>query len=688
MKESAIADRIARLREEVERHRNLYHTHDAPEISDEAYDSLFHELLRLEEEHPEFRSATSPTNRVGGEPLRKFEKVRHKDRQWSFDDIFDDAELVAWDARVRKQLVKIGVSDVPSYCCELKIDGLKIVLAYEKGRFVRGATRGDGETGEDVTRNLRTIRNIPLILSRPLTMTVVGEAWLPVSELSRINRERIESGDPPFANVRNAAAGSIRQLDSRVTASRRLDSFIYDVDRTEEEPVPDTQCRELDLLSDLGFGTNPNFRRCGTLDEVREYYREWTGKRDTLPYALDGIVIKVDERDVQEALGYTAKAPRFAIAYKFPAEEATTVVEGISVQVGRTGVLTPVARLHPVRVAGTVVSRATLHNADEIARLGVRLGDTVVVRKAGDIIPEILRVVENLRTGFEREFRMPETCPICGGLTERRETGDGKGSVAIYCSNPECFAVESEKISHAVGRKGFGVDGLGERIVGQLIQEGLIADLGDVFDLTEGDLLPLSRFAEKSAGNLVSAIAAAKRIPFRRFLFALGIRHIGEETSVLIERGLPKIFPDGLSGLRDIIDRFPEMTTERWSAVSGLGTKSAESLVSWFRNPSDIRLLEKMEEYGVEPVFPETESESGPGVFSGKTVAVTGTLSRFTRDEAKDMIRRNDGHPVGSVSGKTDFLLAGSDAGSKLEKARSLGVRILSEEDFLEMLEK
>jgi len=687
MDEHQVQERIEKLRDEVERHRTLYHSHDAPEISDESYDSLFHELLSLEEAYPEFRTDTSPTTRVGGEPLEKFEKVRHASRQWSFDDIFDGEELTAWDERVRKWLTKARIDEVSGYCCELKIDGLKVVLTYEDGKFVRGATRGDGEIGEDVTRNLRTIRTIPLVLSRPVTMTVVGEAWLSRDELERINRERELSGEAPFANVRNAAAGSIRQLDSKVIAGRRLDSFTYDIDVLEGLPAPDTQTGELGLLRELGFNVNPNFRHCKTLREVGEYYEEWTSKRHELPYALDGIVIKVDARSAQEALGYTAKAPRFAIAYKFPSEEATTVVEDIAIQIGRTGVLTPVAHLRPVRIAGTVVSRATLHNGDEIARLGVRIGDTVVIRKAGDIIPEIISVVLNLRTGAERPFRMPERCPICGSSVAKRLAGgaDGRESVALYCENSKCFAVEFEKIVHAVSRKGFDIEGLGEKIVEQLLNEGLISDTADIFDLTEGDLLPLERFGEKSVANLVSAIVESKKVPFRRFLFALGIRHVGEESAILIAEHLRDLFPGGLSGLQDVIERFPEVTKERWAEIPGFGEKSGESLSEWFNDDANLGLLGKMAEFGVEPIFPKAEKTRVLGVFNGKTVVVTGSLSHFTRDEAKDIIRMNGGHPAGSVSAKTDFILSGEDAGSKLSKARELGVRILSEDEFLDM---
>ena len=689
MENNQAKERIEKLAAEVDRHRYLYHVEDAPDLSDEAYDSLFHELLRLEEEFPEFKSATSPTTRVGAEPVEKFVKVRHIRRQWSFDDIFDQSELRAWDERMKKALVKAGIAEAPIYCCELKIDGLKVVLSYEHGSFVRGTTRGDGEVGEDISQNLRTIQSIPLTLTEPVSATVVGEAWLAIPELSRINAKRAADGEPPFANVRNAAAGSLRQLDPKIVAARKLDSFIYDLDQLDsKDGLPPTQTEELETLKRLGFKTNPEYRSFRSIDEVQAFYEEWSGKRDTLSYALDGIVIKVDARSMQEVLGYTAKAPRFAIAYKFPAEEATTVVEEISVQVGRTGVLTPVAHLRPVRIAGSVVSRATLHNQDEIARLDVRIGDTVVIRKAGDVIPEIVKVVPNLRTGAEKIFHMPTSCPICGGLVAKRVSGgdDGRESVASYCENPKCFAVELERIIHAVSRKGFDIDGLGEKIVEQLLVEGLVSDMADIFDLTEGDLMPLERFGEKSVTNLVSAIATSRTVPLRRFLFALGIRHVGEESAILIASHLHELFPEGLSGLRGIIGSFPNVTKERWTDIPGFGDKSGESLSQWFNDESNLKLLGKMAEFGVEPVFPKTETAKTDGVFSGRTVVVTGSLSRFTREEAKDMIRKNGGHPAGSVSAKTDFVVAGEDAGSKLAKAESLGVQVLSEDEFLTMI--
>ena len=687
--------RIEKLRAEIDRHRELYHTKDAPEISDEAYDSLFHELLALEAEHPEYRSLTSPTLRVGGAPLKKFEKIRHETRQWSFDDVFDFRELQAWEEKTLRFLGKSESSKVDSeYACELKIDGLKVVLTYERGELVRAATRGDGETGEDVTGNIRTIRSIPLKLSRAIDLIAVGEVWLPSSELSRINRERETAGEPPFANVRNAAAGSIRQLDPKVTASRRLESFVYDIDRmgtgdslsSGGGALPETQIRELEFLKELGFQVNPEYRLCATLQDVERYYEEWTARRHDLPYALDGVVIKLNRRDVQERLGYTGKSPRFGVAYKFPAEEATTVVEDIAVQIGRTGVLTPVAHLRPVRIAGSVVSRATLHNQDEIARLGIRIGDTVIIRKAGDVIPEVVSAVSNLRTGSERVFRMPDRCPVCGSGVERRMIGAGDSeSAALYCTNPGCFAVEREGIIHSVGRKGFDIEGLGEKIVEQLLEEGIISDIADIFELTEGDLLPLERFAEKKATNMLASIHAAKRVALSKFLFALGIRHIGEESAHLIAQEVAAKIEGKDRSLDGIMKFLSSMSRDEWTAIDGLGEKSAESLANWFEDGKHIEMLLRLGRHGVEIVFPEADRK-GMSPISGKTIVLTGELSGFTRDDAKDMIRKQGGHPASSVSAKTDFVVAGAEAGSKLTKAKALGVRILSEEEFLAMI--
>jgi len=679
---------MKRLSREIDEHRKRYHVHDAPTLSDEAYDSLIRELERLERAYPEFRLPDSPTLRIGGEPIAAFKKVAHAHPQWSFDDVFDASEFEAWDKRIRRMLEKQGIDEVPEYACELKIDGLKIILTYEDGLFVRGATRGDGTIGEDVTENLRTIRSIPLRLERAVSGAVIGEAWLSEKEFDRINKERAASGEPLFANPRNAAAGSIRQLDSKVTARRRLDAFVYDIDVLSDEQgkslVLESQTEELDLLGRLGFRVNPEHRLCKTPQEVEAYYAEWSKKRHELPYGLDGIVIKVNQIALQEALGYTGRAPRFGVAYKFPAEQATTVVEDIQVQIGRTGALTPVAHLRPVRIAGSTVSRATLHNFDEIERLDVRIGDTVVVQKAGDIIPEIVSVIENLRSGKEKRVVPPETCPICGSPVRREELGSAEEkSAALYCTNPNCFAIEREHVIHAVSKKGFDIPGLGEKIVEQLINEGLIHDSADIFSLTAGDLEPLERFAEKSAEKLAEAIAKKKRVPAKKFLFALGIRHVGEETAELLVREFPRPKHETPNAFGALVR---SLGYEEIVALRGIGDVVAASLAAWFDDPKNEDLLRRLTESGVRIEY--GKAPVAGGIFQGKTFVLTGELSSFTREEAKDMIKKNGGSVASSVSQKTSFVLAGENPGSKFDKARELGIAILSEEDFKNMLEK
>ncbi len=688
--------RIEKLITEIDRHRHAYHVLDSPEISDEAYDSLMRELEVLERDFPELRSPASPTLRVGGDPLANFKKVRHALRQWSFDDIFDFEELKEWDKKITRLLQKSGIPNsqfsIPNsieYCCELKIDGLKVILTYEKGVLVQGATRGDGEVGENVTENLRTIRSIPLRLSEPIDAIVVGEAWLSSKELERINVDRKKSDEPLFANPRNAAAGSIRQLDSKVTASRRLDSFIYDLDKIEAR-APATQTEELELLKKLGFKVNEHYRLCKTIEEIEQYYQEWTKRRHELPYGLDGIVIKVDDRQMQERLGYTGKSPRFGVAYKFPAEQATTVVEDVQVQVGRTGALTPVAHLRPVRVAGSTVSRATLHNFDEIARLGLRIGDTVVLQKAGDVIPEIVSVMENLRTGKERRVEEPAQCPLCGGKVGRMTMADGEVSAALYCLNKDCYAAEKERLIHAVSKKGLDIPGLGEKIVEQLMDEGLVADIADMYALTAGDLEPLERFAEKSAEKLSETIARAKHVPFAKFLFALGIRHVGEETAELVAKSATsgiKNQESRIKNLKDVAERFPKVTKEEWVAIRGIGEKSAESLIEWFGDGEHQELLRRISEEGVEIIMPERKDVASLSL-DGKTFVLTGELTSFTRDEAKAMIKEKGGTVSSSVSRKTAYVVAGEHPGSKLDSAKKLGVKVLDEEGFKELLKE
>ncbi len=694
--------RIASLSQEIEKHRQLYHTADQPVISDEAYDALVEELVQLEVCFPKFASPTSPTKRVGGAPLSAFQKVRHVFQQWSFDDVFDFTELSLWDKKVKKLLEKSGEHHFLEYVCELKIDGLKIILTYENGVLVRGATRGDGTVGEEVTENLRTIRRIPLRLKQAVNATVVGEAWLGAKELMRINSEREQKGEPLFANPRNAAAGAIRQLDSKVTASRKLDAFIYDVEgigHNGRSLLPEAQDVELALLADLGLPVNEHHSLCKTVEDIEAYYKVWEKKRHTLPYGLDGIVIKVNERRLQEALGYTGKAPRFGVAYKFPAEQTTTVVEDVTVQIGRTGVLTPVAHLRPVRVAGSTVSRATLHNYDEIKRLDVRIGDTVIIQKAGDIIPEIVEVLKDLRTGQEKKIVEPKNCPMCGTSVERQEVKSkqrGKKSagvlllqesVALYCTHQACFAMEKEKLIHAVSKKGLDMPGLGEKIMEQLMDEGLVKDIADIYELTVGDLAPLDRFAETSAEKLVAAIARAKRIPASKFLYALGIRYVGEETAELVIAGLPVLARGKkIKSLRDVASVLAHQEITDFLTIKGIGEVVAESLVEWFRSEKNNVVLQKLSTLGVVVVFPEKKK----GVdlpFQGKTFVLTGELASFTRDEAKAIIKEKGGAVSSAVSRKTDFVIAGENPGSKYDTAQTLGVKVVDEEGFKKMLD-
>lgn len=706
MDRSKTEKRIEKLRQEIDRHRYLYHVLDKPQIADEVYDSLFEELLRLEEEFPELRSETSPTQRVGAEPLDEFQKVIHKIKQWSFDDVFGFGELEKWEEKIVRMLEKNGFpSKNLEYCCELKIDGLKIILTYRDGKFLQGATRGDGSVGEDVTQNIKTIQSVPLELDEKADLIIVGECWLSKRELERINRERMEKNEQLFANPRNAAAGSIRQLDPKIAAGRKLDSFMYDIDFFEipnsQFQIPKTQIDELKTLEKLKFKVNSHRKLCKNIEEVQKYYEYWTKNRNGEAYEIDGIVIKVNSKEIQDVLGYTGKAPRWGIAYKFPAEKVTTVVEEISVQVGRTGALTPVAHLRPVRVAGSTVSRATLHNEDEIKRLDVRIGDTVVIQKAGDIIPEVVEVMKSLRSGKEKKFYMPEKCPICGGKVRKEVIGIGKKnnlkasetknlkagfSAAHYCANPKCYAVEKEKIIHFVSKKGFNIEGLGEKIVEKLMEEGLVSKFSDIFELTKGDLEPLERFAEKSAENLVESVEKSKKIAFEKFLFALGIRHVGEETAILVTRNLQSVTGKKIKNLEDASVIFPEIKVENWSKIKGIGRKSAESLTQWFSDKENLAELKKMQKSGVRVEFPEEAGKAESHKLAGLTFVLTGELSGFTRDEAKDIIRKQGGEISSSVSKKTNYVVSGENPGSKYEKARGLGVEILDEEGFKKLI--
>jgi DNA ligase (NAD+) len=743
MDKNTTEKRAEKLRAEINRFRYEYHVLDKPEISDEVYDSLMRELKQLEEQNPELKTADSPSQRIGGKPLDKFQKVRHRVRQWSLDDAFDFSEVKKWEEKILRILTKQPTpkeSKLPTgqatnlprrqagnqqlnFCTEIKIDGLKIVLTYEKGLLIQAATRGDGVIGENVTEQIKTIHSIPLKLNKNINIAVVGEVWMPKYELGRINKEREKQELPLFANSRNAAAGSIRQLDPKITASRKLDSYIYDIDYLEAK-LPSSQIEELKLLDELGFKVNPNYKLCKNVQEIQNFFESWEHKRNNQEYGIDGVVVKVNSAELQKALGYTGKSPRWALAYKFIPEKVTTIVEDIKVQVGRTGALTPVAHLKPVKVAGSTVSRATLHNEDEIKRLDVRIGDTVVIHKAGDVIPEVVEVLKNLRTGKEKIFHMPTRCPICGGgvgkfpisnfqfpnksqnpKSKISKYKEPKMGVATYCLNPKCFAIEKENIIHFVSKKGFNIDGMGEKIVEHLMSEGLISNAADIFELTTGDLEPLERFAEKSADNLVKSIEQSKQIEFPKFLYALGIRHIGEEGAVLIARNIVYLsdileaqssklktknqnlkLKSEIKNISGLIEYFPKITTENWMSVKGIGDKAAESLVKWFNDKNNLKLLEKMKELGVTVKVGEMGEGEGKGKFEGLTFVLTGELAGFTRDEAKDMIRKAGGDISSSVSKYTDYVVAGVNPGSKYEKAKELGVKIISEEEFIKLI--
>lgn len=653
----------------ISHHQRLYHVKDEPEISDEAYDSLLRELIDLEIQFPEFDDPLSPSRRVGGKPLDEFRKVRHEVPQWSFDNLFSRGELEEWDARTKRFIEKADgvVEEKIEYVCEHKIDGLKIILTYQQGELVLGATRGNGEVGEDVTENVKTIRSVPLTLTEPVDIIVAGEAWMSEREFERINRAREKEERSIFANPRNAAAGSIRQLDPSIAAERRLDSFIYDVEKFEGRNLA-TQADELELLEELGFKVNSHWRTCHGVEEIQTFYNEWQDKRTDLEYEVDGVVIKLNDRELQNKLGFTAKSPRFGVAYKFPAEQVTTVVEDITLQVGRTGIVTPVAELRPVLVAGSTVSRATLHNEDEIRRLDVRVGDTIILEKAGDVIPKVVKVLIEFRPDAAKSFKFPTSIPECGG--------DGSiervpGQAYYRCVDPNSFEQQKRKFEYFVSKKAFDIDGLGGQIIEQLLDAGLVHTFADIFTLKQGDLEVLDRFAPKSAGNLILAIDAARNVTLGRFLASLSIPHVGEETAHLLAREL-----GSLEALR-------KATVENLSKVEGVGDIVALSVYKWFRDEVNIDVVERLEEeVNIESLPIETEEKDG---ITGKTFVLTGSLKTLSRDEAKVRIRQFGGDISSSVSSKTDVVVVGENPGSKAEKAEELGISVLSEDEFLEL---
>ncbi len=674
---SAIPQKITKRAKELARliayHQKRYHEEDAPEISDEAYDSLVRELGLIEEQYPSLKKTGTPTEAVGGAASDAFAKVTHRVRQWSFDNVFSDTELRAWEERLYRFLEKAGVPNPRvTYMSEHKIDGLKLVLEYERGKLVRAATRGDGVVGEDVTHTAVTIKDVPHTLKKPVSIVVVGEVWLSRKEFDRVNTEREKEGEALFANPRNAAAGSLRQLDPAVTKRRKLSYFAYDIDYIDPDTFggdePETQQGELDLLKELGFVTNPYAKYCKTLDETILHYLAWVPKKYGMEYGMDGTVLKVNEVRLQRMLGYTAKSPRFGIAYKFPSEQATTVVEAIVLQVGRTGVLTPVAHLRPVLIAGSTVSRATLHNEDQIKRLDVRVGDTVVLQKAGDIIPEIVSVVVELRPKNAKPYRFPKYVSECGGdgAIERIP-----GMSAYRCVAKDSDALHRRRLYYFVSKDAFNIDGVGPRILDLLLEHHLINTAVDLFTLTDGDLIDLPNFKEKAAQNVIEAIRAARTVPLHRLLVALSIEHVGEETARLI------------ADHYKTIDRVRAATTADLAALYGVGEIVATSLVSWMHEKAHRELLNDLLEQ-VTVITPEKEYQHGP--LKGKTMVFTGTLPTLSRDDAEERARKAGAHPTNSVSKKTDYVVVGSDAGSKAAKAKELGVPVISEEEFLRLL--
>lgn len=660
--------RIDKLKILIDKNRYSYHVLDKPIVSDAIDDSLKHELQVLENQYPEFITVDSPTQRVGGKPLDKFQKVPHSQPMLSLVDAFSFDELNDW--QVRNQ--KLQTSDF-NYFCELKMDGLAVSLVYEKGVLVKGATRGDGKIGEDVTLNLKTIEAIPLKLKQEISVEVRGEVFMPKKVFEELNEQYKKEDKPILANPRNAAAGSIRQLDPKISASRKLDFVAWDIIGVEEKAQTHEDSHK--ILSDLGFKILKQNRFCHGLDEIEKFIQEVEKTRDHLPYQIDGIVVVIDDNKTREELGVVGKAPRGMIAYKFAAEEATTVVENIIIQVGRTGTLTPVAVLKSVLVAGSTVSRATLHNEDEIRKKDIRVGDTVIIHKAGDVIPEVIKVIMELRPQKTEEFVFPKVCPICGGKVVRE-----LGKAAYKCLNKKCFTIQRRELAHFVGRLSFNMIGLGPKILSRFIDEGLIRDAADLFVLKEGDILPLERFEEKSAKNIVFSIQSHKEIELAKFIYALGIPNVGEQTAYDIADVVNKKIK--VDSSKEAIKILSGTKLEEWQEIADIGPIVAKSIYDYFLDKDNQKFLMRLLNNGVKIVI----SKKTESTLKGKTFVFTGGLTTLSRNEAKEKARSLGGEISESVSIKTDFVVAGNDAGLKLDQARKLGVKIITEKEFLDLL--
>ena len=650
-----------KLREEIEKHNYRYYVLDDPEISDSAYDALMRELLEIEKNFPEVKTSDSPTQRVGGEPLDKFKKITHKVPQWSFDNAFSEEEIIKFSERVER-----GLGEKPTYISELKIDGFKIILTYEKGVLKTGATRGDGKIGEDVTENIKRIGSIPLHLPQNIDIVVEGEIWMGKKEFERINTERKEAREKLFANPRNASAGTIRQLDPKIVAQRRLDCFIYNIAWMEKSNL-ETQFEELLFLQKLQFKVNSHFAFCSNIDDIVAYQKKWQKRAEKKDYLVDGTVIKVNELKHQKRLGYTAKAPRFCIAFKFPAEQTTTVVEDVLFQVGRTGVITPVAKLRPTLVDGSTVSRATLHNEDEIKRLGVRIGDTVVIQKAGDVIPDIVKVVSNLRTGDEKKVKFPKKLEGCGG--------DGKieripGQSAYRCVKLDSIDVIRQKLCYFTSRKALNIEGLGDKIIDKLLKNKLISSFADIFTLRQGDIENLPGFGEKSAKNTIDAINKARKVKLPRLLTGLSIPNVGEETA--------RILASKFESIEELIKASPANLEK----IDGIGEISAIAIKDWFADEINQKALKNL----LKELEVENPGQQIDDKLASITFVFTGSLSEMSRSDASEKIRNLGGSISGSLSASTDYLVLGEKPGKKKDQAKKFGTRIISEKEFIDLI--
>ncbi|MGF2941691.1 NAD-dependent DNA ligase LigA [Enterococcus xiangfangensis] len=664
----AAEKRSIELREELNQYAHEYYVQDQPSVEDFVYDKKYQELVAIETEYPDLITPESPTQRVGGKVLEGFEKVVHDIPLYSLNDVFSKEELIAFDERVKK-----AVGHPVSYCCELKIDGISISLKYEAGQFVQGATRGDGTVGENITENLRTVKSIPLRLKEPLTIEVRGECYMPKASFIKLNQRREEEGKEVFANPRNAAAGSLRQLDTKIAAKRNLSTFLYTL--ADFGPLESTtQDHALNEMARLGFRTNPEHRVCKTIDEVWGYIENFHETRDQLPYEIDGIVIKVNEFDLQEELGFTVKAPRWATAYKFPPEEAQTTLLDIDWTIGRTGVLTPTAIMEPVRLAGTTVGRASLHNSDYIEKKDIRLRDTVLVYKAGDIIPEVAQVVLEKRPEDSQPYPIPTHCPICNSELVHLDE-----EVALRCINPKCPAQIKEGLSHFVSRNAMNIDGLGPRVLAQMFDKGLVSDVADLYKLDKEQLLTLDKIKDKSAENILAAIDASRENSVERLIFGLGIRHVGAKAAGILAEHFGSLAA------------MSQGTKEEIVSLNTIGETIADSVVTYFENEEVHELMQELAERGVNLNYKGLRASQLAAVespFKNKTIVLTGKLVDYTREEAKEKIQKLGGKVTGSVSKKTDIVVAGEEAGSKLTKAQNLGVEVWNEKQMIQAIEE